>query len=455
MRRGAVIVIVIWAIAIAAAVTAAVQLVGFRSATVGRETLARVQARWAARAGIEEMIAIMDYHTLEPEAEDALALVRDLAAAADGDLASGSWQIRHHRDGLELPGPMDEHSKLNVNRAGRGDLLNVDGMTLDVVDSILTWREQTEEPIGLGAGPEWYRNRDMGYEPRGAPFRHIAELELVAGVWPERLRGEDWNLNGRLDPNENDRGLTFPNDDGDGRLDAGWSGVLTASSRSIPVGRSGQALLDLRGAEEPEVVERLGVDAEQARALIAFAARPDARLETLLVQDLGALAAGRTAGPGEQPSAAARRGRRSAGGGGTGGAGAPSVRPLDRGQLRTIFNEAVIGAAELREGPGKINVNTASREVLQVLFPESPGTADAIVSLRQGSAGIASIVDLLQIDTITPQRLAALRNQIDVVSHVFTISSRGRAETTGLEVEILVTVDRSTVPAQILMYREP
>jgi hypothetical protein len=37
---------------------------------------------------------------------------------------------------------------------------------------------------------------------------------------------------------------------------------------------------------------------------------------------------------------------------------------------------------------------------------------------------------------------------------VFTITSRGRAMTTGLEVEITAVVDRSTLPARILEYRE-
>lgn len=453
MRRGAVTVIVIWGVAIAAAITAAVQLVGFRQAAIGRESLARVQARWAARAGIEEAIAILEWHTLNPQLDDALALVRDLEAAADGSLATGSWTIRHVVDGVERLGPLDEHAKLNINRVGRGELLNMEGMSLDVADSILTWRQETaEEPVGIGAGAEWYRNRNAGYEPRGAPFRHIAELELVAGVWPELLRGEDWNLNSRLDPNENDGNINEPNDNGDGKLDAGWSGILTATSRTVPISRSGEALLDLRGAEPEEVASRLGVDATQAAALVAYAARPEASLENLLVQDLGTLAAG-GATPGQAPSS--RRGRRTTSRGSSGSGGAV-VPPLTSPQLKAIFGEATMNPADLQAGPGKLNVNSASREALQALFPENPGNADAIISLRQRSReGIASIVDLLQIDTISPPRLAALRNQIDVESRVFTITSRGRSESTGLETEIQVTIDRSRVPAQILLYREP
>ena len=34
--------------------------------------------------------------------------------------------------------------------------------------------------------------------------RSVREVLLVNGATPELLYGEDWNLNGRLDPNEND-----------------------------------------------------------------------------------------------------------------------------------------------------------------------------------------------------------------------------------------------------------
>ena len=59
-RKGVVTIMVIWAIAIASIIVAATQILSFREATIGRECLSRVQARWAARAGVETMIAIMN-----------------------------------------------------------------------------------------------------------------------------------------------------------------------------------------------------------------------------------------------------------------------------------------------------------------------------------------------------------------------------------------------------------
>jgi len=57
---------------------AATQLIAFRTASVGREALARVQARWAARAGIEESLAVIEYHTENPDPEDQLTIYKDL-----------------------------------------------------------------------------------------------------------------------------------------------------------------------------------------------------------------------------------------------------------------------------------------------------------------------------------------------------------------------------------------
>ena len=60
-RRGSVILLVIWAVAIAAVLVGAAQVLAYRQATMGRESVAKVEARWAARAGIEETLAVLEY----------------------------------------------------------------------------------------------------------------------------------------------------------------------------------------------------------------------------------------------------------------------------------------------------------------------------------------------------------------------------------------------------------
>ncbi len=476
-RRASVLVIVLWAVSIGAAIVAGIQISSFRQAILGSDAIARVQARWAARAGVETMIAIMEYHTDNPDAEDALAMIRDLEDNSYGELETGSFDIRHFLDGKEWAGPLDEHSKANINLLS-GELMNIRDMTPDVVGAITDWRDSNDDSGMLGAEKSHYQNRGKSYEPRNADFRSFAELELVAGVWPEYTRGEDWNLDGRIGSNEDDGDQTWPDDKSDGLLDTGWSGILTALSRSSPLAPSGLPRLNLTTATPEEVIERTGVTAPQASALLAYAKLPNAKLEQLLMVPLSTLSAGGSSGAGGSAGAAAggagssrggskqgansnpatggSTGRSSGGrGGSTGGATQAGPGDLDSAAKGRVLNECTTTEFK-RPGPGKINVNTVSGEVLREVFDLNPKLVDSLLSRRDAKpAGLTSLSAVLDIPGFTPQILSPLAKQLDVQSFVFTISSRGRSKTVGGESEMVVTVDRSTLPAQILMYREP
>lgn len=472
-RRGSVLVIVLWAVSIGAAIVAGIQISSFRQAILGSDAIARVQARWAARAGVETMIAIMEYHTENPDPEDALAMIRDLEDNSYGDLETGSFDIRHFLDGREWAGPLDEHSKANINLLS-GELANIRDMTPDVVGAITDWRDSNDESGMLGAEKSHYQNRGKSYEPRNANFRSFAELELVAGVWPEYTRGEDWNLDGRIDSNEDDGDQTWPDDKSDGVLETGWSGILTALSRSSPLAPSGLPRLNLATATPEEVIERTAITAPQASALLAYAKLPNSRLEQLLSVPLSTLssgagasgagaagagatgAGGRSTGSKQGTSGSGSTGRSSGGrGAATGGAAQAGPGDLDSAAKGRVLNECTTTEFK-RPGPGKINVNTVSGEVLREVFDLNPKLVDTLLSRRDAKpSGLTSLAAVLDIPGFTPQILAPLAKQLDVQSFVFTISSRGRSKTVGGESEMVVTVDRSTLPAQILMYREP
>ena len=325
-RRGSVVVVVVWAVAVAAVLVSATQIVTFRQAVVGRETLARVQARWAARAGMEQMVAIMEFHLENADPDDPMAVVRDMEEHATGTTATGSWDIRHFLDGLEWAGPLDEGAKLNINVATSTQLTNIPNMTPDVVDAIVDWRDADDNVQGLGAESDYYSNRSLGYKPRNGNFRSFAELELVAGAWPQYVRGEDWNLNGRLDPNENDGNKSFPNDKPDGKLDGGWSKFLTATSVQSPMSLSGEEKLPLKGADPESLTKRLGIDADQAKALATYGNQANAKPEALIATPLSQLTAtggtGGTSGTGGTGGTGGGSGSTGGkGGGSTGGSG--------------------------------------------------------------------------------------------------------------------------------------
>ena len=107
--------------------------------------------------------------------------------------------------------------------------------------------------------------------------------------------------------------------------------------------------------------------------------------------------------------------------------------------------------------PGKMNLNTVDGDFLRDLFELlglDEALADELLYLRDRSTGITSLVELKAIPSITPQDIQAISQRFDVRGNVFTISSRGRSASTGMEIEIVVVVDRSTIPVRILEYRE-
>ena len=446
--KGSTIVVVIWSLAIAAVITAALQVISFRQATIGREQLAQVQARWAARAGVEQMIAIMGYYTENPEPENPMQMVDELENYSVGEVLTGSWDIRHYTDGQEWAGPMDEHGKANINLLSSMELLNLPDMTADVADSIIDWMDENDEVEGMGAEEEYYINRSHGYTPRNAPFRSIAEVELVAGAWPEFVRGEDWNFNNRLDPNEDDGNTTWPPDDPDGILQEGWAAMLTTYSIDGGMGMSGLPRLNLKEATSQEMMGRLDVDEAQAAALSNFAGQDNAQLASLLIVDLADLA---DTGNSSSGTALGNSMRSSAG---TSGQSQQEPSPLTDDQLRLIFQESTLATLEQRS-PGKVNVNTASAAVLEDLVGFEPDLVNGIIALRENRlGGITSLVDLLEVSGMEAGMLASMGAKLDVISNVFTISSKGRAFSTGTEVEMVVVVDRSTLPVKILAYRE-
>jgi len=437
-RRGSVVIIVLWAIALAALVASSAQLFAYRQSMLGREELHRVQARWAARGGIESTIAVLALHTRQPFPDDAFALIRDMRFVAQEDFHNASYSVIHHADRRDWAGPMDEHSKININRADVSVLDLLEDITPDTVAAIADWLDEDDEPSMLGAERDWYAALSSPYEPRNGPIRTTAELELIAGVWPSLLRGEDWNLNNRLDQNEDDGARTLPEDEPDGEMDPWWSGYLTAYSVAAGATASGEPRIYLRRADPKDLADRCGLDEVQAETLIAFGQNDSNTLEQLITTPLSNIDSSGTVSEEK-------------------GEANPNVAPLTDQQLRSVLAECSIAPLYIR-APGKINLNTATpeliRDYLDLLGLEEDVIEEIIYIRDSRPEGITSILDLAEIPEITTSVLQDLAGIFTASSNVYTITSRGISQASGLEVEIIAIVDRSTLPIRILEYRE-
>ena len=434
-NRGSILVIVIWAIAVLAVIVGGTQVVCYRMAAVGAKNLEQVQARWAARAGVEQVIAVMSYNLENPNPDDALALLRDLEDTAVGETATGAWEITHVVDGQLYLGPMDESSKLNINTVSVDEMveMDLDGLSQDVIDAIVDWRDEDDDVSLMGAEEDFYRNRNLNYEPRNADLKSLAEMELIAGVWPESLRGPDTRLLNNFDTSV--------------AMEPGWGEFFTAYTTTKSMTPDGLPRFRLDDAEESEIADYFGLTSEQAAAVKSFATTGgDVRLESLLAQGIS--------------DANTRTGGRSSRRTGLSTSGAGSAQEdendalLSLAQHRMILEEGWIGDLETTL-PGRLNLNTATLKALETVFSFDITLAEDVLALRSSKeGGLTSILDLLETGRITPEILGAIGHRLTTSGSVYAITSRGRSTNGDIETAMFVVVDRSSLPIQILEYRE-
>lgn len=232
-------------------------------------------------------------------------------------------------------GLVDEASKINLNTATRGMLEALPGMTPELADAILSWRNRNQ----AGAGDSTYSRLDPPRTNKGGPFESIDELRLVYGATLDLLFGEDTNRNGALDDNENDGEQSAPRDNTDGLLQAGILEYVTVYSRQPNTRANGSRRINITTAQArlQFLQQRFGPRGQQIAAAI---------------------------GPGEIRSVA---------------------EFMVASRLSTEEFAQIRDDITARDGatvPGLINVNTASETVLACIPGIGPENAAAIVAYR-------------------------------------------------------------------------
>jgi DNA uptake protein ComE-like DNA-binding protein len=394
--------------------------------------VARLRSYWAARAGIEATLARLERSLDAGAAGTAFAESDDMNAVATGEVDGGTWSIAHDDLREERAGPADPHAKINVNLMTQDDLMLLDGMTEDVAQAIIDWIDEDDSPQPLGAEEGYYSTLASPYEPRNAPIPSLIELELAAGVTSDQLRGEDWNLNGRLDPDEDDGDISWPPDNGDGVLDAGWSAHITASSAEPGLSGSGggELRLYLVNAATEDLVSRVpSIDVGQATVILDYASRAGVYLEDFISTPLSTIARSSPGLP-------------------------ATVRNLTNEQIEDVLAACTLWDPASYPTPGRLNLNTVRRETLDYIAALPAGLADSLMVARDGNAsGFTSVLDLLEVPAMTPNRVAQLARILGVESGAYVITSRGRDTASGVQTTITVTVERRALPAPLVEVR--
>ncbi len=472
----------------------------------------RMQTRLAAEAGVERVKLLLRESRLDMDRwyHNPEELHRIIFWVEDGDetvwgtndefeeeLAAYRFSILaddpSDDEDLIRIGITDESSKLNLNTASAGQLLKLVRRALgddverdprDIVDAILDWRDADTAPRGKDPETEglYYQRLPKPYRVKNGPFDSVEELLLVKGVTGPLLYGEDFDRNGLLTPNEDDGDLTFPPDNEDGMLNLGLFPYLTVLSSERNVSNDNRPRVYLLG--DADLVEaELTAAFPDEPALVEFivrATRPGGGNQ-------GGANTGNADGAGG-PSDESNQGNEGAstndpnadetgsGGGESNGAGeSPRSMASPASLLRDALvdgqtERSIVTLAHLpvlmdrttvvkdtqQEISGLININTATKPVLETIDGLTTDQIDAILELRQrlGAETKATTAWLLTEEVVDLDTFERVSSAITARGQQFTIESLGYGDHIGMVTRLHVVIDMVGPIAETIYYRD-
>ena len=259
---------------------------------------------------------------------------------------------------------IDAASLINANTAPEA-LIDSLGVTTEQRDSLLDWREDTPTPRTEGAKDDYYNTLTTPYNAKLRRLSSPDELLLIKGWDAQTL----YQL-----PTEQSTGTT---------TEVPLYGLLTVDSFSSNNNAQGEAKTNLNTAQLQQLVQA-GIPANVANAIITARTQAGGQLTSWLPVF--------------------------------------SANGMTTEAATALLDGFQIGGAPRNEG--KINLNTASEQVLSLLPGVTPDIASAIVS-RQ-SSGFATLGEVLQVPGMSLQILAQTADLWTITSEIFIARVEGQ-----------------------------
>ena len=303
-------------------------------------------------------------------------------------------------------GLVDEAGKINLNSDAPQELLEMllklPNMTAELANSIIDWQDEDEDVSAGGAEGEYYLLLGEPYQCKNAPLETIEEVLLIKGGSLQLLYGEDTNRNGMLDWNENDGEQSPPADNSNSRLDPGFFNYVTIHSYETNADEQGKKRLDLTDPQNQAAVQ----------ALLDDAVGTDKAISIMQAFRNGGLFRGAASGSNMSLI------------------DAYLISGMKYEDFSRIMDRLTLdGRTETIAG--RINVNTAPKEVLLCLPGIEESDVDALIQNREKSgADLSSILWVAEI--LDPAKARGIGRYITVKSSQYSadivaVSNNGRA----------------------------
>lgn len=154
-------------------------------------------------------------------------------------------------------GLSDHAGRINLNTASVDMLLKLPGMTSELANSIVDWRDSDQDVSVGGAESEYYLLLEDSYSSKDAPLETVEEVFLIKDATEAIVFGEDANRNGVLDWNEDDGEQSSPSDNSDGKLDAGFFHYVTVYSYELNLDEQGQQRVNVNDSNNQSKISEM------------------------------------------------------------------------------------------------------------------------------------------------------------------------------------------------------
>lgn len=413
--QGSVLVIVLWIVIILIVVTATLAQSSRLSSRVSQSYGGQCRGRWAVRAAVETAVNVLSEDDTSYDAMDEL------------------WYDNPDEfDDIQLEGCVvsvevtDESGKLNVNTALRNHFMNLLEMTPEQADAMIDWRDRDSEVRSEGAEADYYNSLEYPYPIRNAPFQTVHEVLFVKSIEESDFYGQDINLNGQLDENEQDDEPGISTDDELAELQEGFAAFLTPWSYCRNVDALGDDRINITTVKEDQLQQKLGLSKPHAKWI-----KEQSDLKT--IGDLISKSTPKKKNKADQDGDEAKQ--------------------IDLETFKEIADKITVSKEKIL--PGRVNVNTAPREVLVALLGGDEQLTEEIVAHRGGlEEPMTSIADLLDIKSMTVTTFKKIAAFVTVRSDVFSIRATATADATGLTYTARAVVARDATSCDIIYWYE-
>lgn len=406
MRRGLVLVLVLWIVAMLTVVMYTAIFASRTDYTLSASFEREEKIKHIAMSGVEYAIAELLADTNNFDTVTRTWFKND--AYKEVTVGEGAFAlIKPNLDGgsaIEF-GIQDEAGKANINTTSHEYLKNLEPLTPAMAQSIVDWRDEDGNALPEGAEESYYA--PSGYSCKNKPFETIEELLFVRDIKPSILWGKDKNRSGVVDASESADTVATS--------DSGVYNFVTCYSTDKNVTIKGDKRINLNTANDGQLRQVLG-DAFSNNQIDRIVGYRSAQGKFNSVADL------------------------------------LNVPGVEKDQVKAVVDRLTVTDDEILKG--LVNVNTAPKQVLKSFGMPDEMLNKVVEKRASGGSDLATIGWLLDVDE-GAFRLAA--NYVTTRSRQFRVDVVAKLTDHPLLFKrymAVVEIDREKKTAKILYFHD-